>query len=121
MIEKEKKIFRKMFIVTEYAALTVLLECKTEKRNSQCEHGHKRFVSYVRLRWGSLSITTPVPLLANEFDVRSVLHGQLSLAAVNQIYVFHEAMNGCKKKIYRFFKGLLLVMSIFIFIVAWHV
>ena len=46
---------------------------------------------------GSLSITTPVSLLANEFDVRSVLHGQVSLAAVNQIYVIHEAMNGCKK------------------------
>ena len=45
---------------------------------------------------GSLSITTPVSLLANEFDVRSVLHGQVSLAAVNQIYVIHEAMNGCK-------------------------
>ena len=32
----------------------------------------------------------------NEFDVRSVLHGQVSLADVNQINVFHEAMNGCK-------------------------
>ena len=35
--------------------------------------------------------------LANEFDVRCVLHGQVSLAAVNQIYVIHEAINGCKK------------------------
>ena len=35
-------------------------------------------------------------LLANEFDVRSVLQGQVSLAAVN-----HEAINGCKnQKIY---------------------
>ena len=25
--------------VTDYAALTVLLECKTEERKSQCEHG----------------------------------------------------------------------------------
>ena len=25
------------------------------------------------------------------------LHGQVGLAAVNQIYVIHEAMNGCKK------------------------
>ena len=32
----------------------------------------------------------------NEFDVRSVLHGQVSLAAVNQLYVVHEAKNGCK-------------------------
>ena len=39
---------------------------------------------------------TPVSFLAKEFDVRSVLHGQVSLAAFNQIYVFHEAMNGCK-------------------------
>ena len=36
-------------------------------------------------------------LLANEFDVWSVLHRQVSLAAVNRIYVVHEAMNGCKK------------------------
>ena len=44
----------------------------------------------------ALSITTPVSLLANEFDVRSVLHGQVSLAAVNQNCVIHEVMNGCK-------------------------
>ena len=30
-----------------------------------------------------------VSLLANEFDVRSVLHGQESLADVNQIYLIH--------------------------------
>ena len=36
-------------------------------------------------------------LLANEFDVPIVLHGQEILAADNQIYVFHEAMNHCKK------------------------
>ena len=29
------------------------------------------------------------------FEAYSV-HGQVSLAAVNQIYVFHEAMNGYK-------------------------
>ena len=34
--------------------------------------------------------------LANEFGVRSVLHGQVSLVAVNHYFVFHEAMNGCK-------------------------
>ena len=45
---------------------------------------------------GLLSITTPVSLLANEIDVGSILHGQVKLAAVNQIYVFREAMNGCK-------------------------
>ena len=51
----------------------------------------------MRLWCGSLSITTPVSILANELDVQSVLHGQVSLVAVNQICVIHEAMNGCKK------------------------
>ena len=54
-------------------------------------------VLHVPLRCGLLSITIPVTLLANEFDVRSVLHEQVSLAAVNQICVIHEDMNGCKK------------------------
>ena len=30
------------------------------------------------------------------FDVRSVLHGHISLAAVNHIGVIYEAINGCK-------------------------
>ena len=34
---------------------------------------------------------------SSEFEVRSLLHGQVSLAAVNQVCVIHEAMNGCKK------------------------
>ena len=46
--------------------------------------------------WQSLSILTPVSLIANEFDVPSVLHGQVSLAAANSFCVFHEALNGCK-------------------------
>ena len=45
---------------------------------------------------GSLSITTSVSLLANDFDVPRVLHGQVTLAAVNQMCVIHEAMTGCK-------------------------
>ena len=52
---------------------------------------------HVRLGCGCLSVTTPVSLLANEFDVRSVLHGQVSLAAVNQMSLILEAMKGCKK------------------------
>ena len=44
----------------------------------------------------SLSITTLVSILANEFDVQSVLHARVSLAAVNQIYVIHETMNRYK-------------------------
>ena len=60
-----------------------------------------RLVLHMQLGCGSLSITKPVSLLVNEFDVRSVLHWQLSLAAVNQVCVIHEAMNGCKNlKIY---------------------
>ena len=50
----------------------------------------------MRLVCGSLSITTSVSLLANEFDVRSVMYGQVSLAAFNQTRVIHEDMNGCK-------------------------
>ena len=47
-----------------------------------------RHVLRERLGCGSLSITAPVSLLANEFDVLSVLHGQVNLAAVNQIVSF---------------------------------
>ena len=57
---------------------------------------NKKLALHVRLRCGSLSITTPVPFLANEFDVWRVLHAQVSLEAVNQIYVILVAMNGCK-------------------------
>ena len=69
------------------------LECKTEQRNSQCEHGQpmeqtKGFFCTP----DSLSITT----VSLEFNFLSVLHGQLGLAAVNHIYVFHETMNACK-------------------------
>ena len=56
----------------------------------------KRRVLHLRLGCGSLSVTTPVSLLANEFDVRSELHVQVSLAAVSQICVAHEALNCCK-------------------------
>ena len=69
---------------------------KTEKRNSPANAANTRLVLHVRLMCGSLSITAQVSLLANELDVRSVLHGQVSLAAVNHICVIHEAMNGCE-------------------------
>ena len=58
---------------------------------------NKRLVLHMQLGWpGSLSITISVSLLANVFDVPIVLHGQISLAAVNQISVIHEAMNVAK-------------------------
>ena len=49
-----------------------------EKRNSQLEHertdngANERLVLHVRLGQGTLSITTPVSLLAHEFDVRGM-------------------------------------------------
>ena len=67
-----------------------------KRRNSQANGANTRLVLHVRLGCGSLSIITPVSLLANKFDVRSVLQGQVNLAAVNQIYVINEAMNGYK-------------------------
>ena len=74
-----------------------------EKRNSQLKHGQPMEQTrglHMRLRCGSLSIiiVTQVSLLVNAFYVRNVLHEQGILAAVNQICVIHEAMNGCKKK-----------------------
>ena len=64
--------------------------------NRTANEANKRLVLHVQLGCGSLSNTTPVSLLANEFDVQSELHGQVGLAAVNQFYVVHEAKNGCK-------------------------
>ena len=53
-----------------------------EKRNSQFVHGQP--------------MEQTRGLFCTCDDVRSVLHGQVSLAAVYQICVIHEAMNGCK-------------------------
>ena len=64
--------------------------------NTDANRANKRLVLHVRLGCGLLSIKSPVSLLANEFDVRSVLHGRVSLATVNQMCVLHAAMNGCK-------------------------
>ena len=45
--------------------------------------------------WLAVNHNTSAPL-ANEFEVQSILHRQVSLAAVNHIFVVHEVMNGCK-------------------------
>ena len=75
----------------------VLLQNGKVKQPVWTAHGaNKKLVFHVQLWCGSLSITTPVSHLVNEFDVRSELHGQSSLAAVNQICVVHEAMNSFK-------------------------
>ena len=42
------------------------------------------------------AITTPASILANAIDVRSVLNGQVSLAAVKYMCVFYEVMKGFK-------------------------
>ena len=48
---------------------------------------HKILIQTIRLgAWTSLG-QTYVSLLANEFDVHSILHGQVSLAAVNQKFI----------------------------------
>ena len=76
------------------------MESKTEKRNSQCESRQPMkqtrdleacfaCADQVRLAVNPLIVT-------NEFHVRSILHGQASSVAVNNIYVFHEVMNSCK-------------------------
>ena len=62
--------------------------------NTDSHEAINRLVLHVKIRCGSLSITTPV---GNEFDVRSILHGQVNLAAFNHIFVVHEVMNVCKK------------------------
>ena len=56
-----------------------------EKRHRQLEGANKRLVLHVRLSCDSLSITTPISLLTNKFGFRSVLQGQMSLAAFNQM------------------------------------
>ena len=65
----------------------VFLECKsgTANVNMDSQWSKQEVILYVRLRCGSLSITAPVSHLVNEFYVRSELHGQASLADVNQI------------------------------------
>ena len=66
-----------------------MLECKREKQQpvwTQTANGaNRKLVLHVQLRCDLMSITTPVSHLANEFDVRSQLHGQVSLTAANQI------------------------------------
>ena len=53
--------------------------------NRTANGANKRLVLHVRIRCGSQSVTITVSLLANEFDVRSELHGQVSFAAANHI------------------------------------
>ena len=54
-------------------------------RTRTANGANKKLVLHVRLRCDSLPITIPGSHLANEFDVRSELHEQVSLSAVKQI------------------------------------
>ena len=72
-----------------------------EKRNSQLEHGQPM----EQTRGLFCTCDSGVAHCQSQHQyhfwlmssmVRSVLHGQVSLAAVNQICVIHEAMNSCK-------------------------
>ena len=67
-----------------------------EKRNSQLEQGQ-----LMEQTWGLFcTCDSGVAHCQSQhqyhFYIRKVLHEQVSLAAVNQICVVHEAMNGCK-------------------------
>ena len=73
-----------------------LMKCKMEKWNNQANKANKRLVLHVRIRCDSLSITKLCYFRPNEFDVRSVLHGQVSSAAVIYRYVFLEVLKGCR-------------------------
>ena len=60
---------------------------------------NKKLVLHMRLRCGSISITTPASHLADEFDVQSAnCTGKLAWKLSIKFCVLHEAMNGCKKK-----------------------
>ena len=76
--------------------IKVFLERKTEKRNSQCEHGQPMEQTrglYCTCDSGVSRCRSQhqCHFFWNELDVRSVLHGQVNLAAVNHICVIHVA------------------------------
>ena len=65
--------------------------------NWKCEHGQlmEQISGLFRNSVWFLSITAPVKLLADEFDVWSIFYGQMSLAAASHIYIFHEVIKVC--------------------------
>ena len=73
-----------------------------EKRNSQCEHGQP--MEQTRNLFCTCDSGVALCQSQHQFHVffdRIVMNGQVSLPANSQIYVIHEAMNGCKNlKIY---------------------
>ena len=72
-----------------------------EKQNSQCEHGPPM----VQTRRLFCMCDSGVAGCQSQHQcyfwrmssmLESILHGQVSLAAVNHICIIHEAMNNCK-------------------------
>ena len=61
---------------------------------SQCSEQTRSLLCTCDSVW--LAVNNKTSVTSNGFGVGSALHGQVSLASVNQIYVIHEAMNGCK-------------------------
>ena len=67
-----------------------------KKRNSQLEHRQPMEQTRGMFCMCDSGVAHCKSHLVNEFDVGSVLHQHVSLAAVNHTCVIHEAMNGCK-------------------------
>ena len=61
-----------------------------EKQTSQLEH----WQPMEQTRGFFCMCDSSVPRCQSQHQCK--LHGQVSLAAVNQIYAIHEAMNGCE-------------------------
>ena len=66
-----------------------------ETRNSQLEHGQPMEKTRGLFCTCDSGVVRCQSQYQYEFDVRSVLRRQVSLAAVNQVCVINEAMNGC--------------------------
>ena len=74
-----------------------MLDCKTEKRNSQSEHGQPTAQTKGFICMCDSGVADCQSQHQCHFGrIRSGLHGQLSLAAVNQMYVFHVFQDSLK-------------------------
>ena len=74
----------------------VLLECKTEKWNSQCEYGQPMEQTrglFCMCDSGMARCKSQHQCHFWPMNLMFILHGQVSWAAVNQIYAFHEAIS----------------------------
>ena len=78
----------------------VLLACKTEQPVwARTAKWSEQEACFVRVAQVWLAVNHNTSDTSGEWiwcSKRIVLHVKVRLAFVNQIYVFHEAMNGCK-------------------------